>query len=322
MENTHDRHVKSFTRMQPMILKPWLLWLHRWITLIFAIPLGTVILTGLVLSVEPSATLVGTKAGTLTAETLKGWLEEHDDAGQARSLSYRAFAGTLTIGMPDDDDDIILDVATGQERVTESTSTEVFRLSRRLHETLLLDLGWLVTASTIAMLVLIALGLLMGWPRLANTVSGWHKGMAWFGLPLLILSPLTGLAIVWGISFTSPPAGRPAPPPSISEAIEIVAKSHDLSTLTSLRMRGPRLIARLVENGEYRSYAVSSEGLAPAQRNWPRLIHEGNWGGHLSVLLNVITSLALIGLMATGLTIWVRRSFLRKRRHSEAVPAE
>lgn len=306
-----------------MMLKPWYLRLHRWITLVFAAPLAVVILTGLVLSVEPSMTMIGAKPGALSLEKVKGWLEEHDEQGTARSLTHRAYAGTLTIGMPNDEDDVILDVASGEERVDEAAVSEVMRVSRRLHETLLLDMGWLVTASTFAMLALILLGVLMGWPRLANTVSGWHKGMAWFGLPLLILSPLTGLAIAYGVTFAGAPAGKPAPPPKIAEAVEIIAKSHDLTHLTSLRMRGPRLIARIVDGGEYRSFAVMPEGLTPTSRNWPRLIHEGNWGGHLSAFLNLITSLALIGLMGTGLTLWVRRKFLRKRQRNrtrEAAP--
>jgi uncharacterized iron-regulated membrane protein len=63
---------------------------------------------------------------------------------------------------------------------------------------------------------------------------------------------------------------------------------------------------------------VTAEGLTPATRNWPRLIHEGNWGGHLSALLNLLTSLALVGLMGTGLTLWVQRKFLRKRQRNRA----
>jgi uncharacterized iron-regulated membrane protein len=299
-------------------LKPWFLRLHRWITLVFALPLAAVILTGVVLSLEPSATLVGTKPGTLTAEKLKGWLEEHDEAGQARSLTHRAFAGTLTIGMPDDEDDVILDTATGEERLAEAMSTDIFRTAKRLHETLLLDLGWLVTATTFAMLALIALGVLMGWPRLANSVSGWHKGLGWFGLPLLILSPLTGLALAFGISFTAPPTERPAAAPTIAQGVEIIARTHDLSALLSLRKRGPRLIARLIEKGEYRNYAVSAEGLTPMSRNWPKLLHEGNWAGHLSALLNLVTALAMAGLFVTGLVIWVRRTFLRRRNRDRA----
>src|SRR5262249_35563041 len=50
-----------------------------------------------------------------------------------------------------------------------------------------------MVAPTYAALALGKLGIPMGWPRLRNTLAGWHKGTAWFLLPLVILSPLTGL---------------------------------------------------------------------------------------------------------------------------------
>jgi uncharacterized iron-regulated membrane protein len=302
-----------------MMLKPWLLKLHRWITLAFAAPLAVVILTGLVLSIEPTLTLAASKSSTFTAEKLSEWLAEHDETGAATSLTHRSLAGTLTIGMADDDDDIILDTATGVEQAEEATSTSLMRTARRLHETLLLDLGWVVTASTFAMLALIALGLLMGWPRLRNSISGWHQGMAWFALPLVIISPVTGLMLAYGISFTQPGSSSGAAPmPKIAEAAMLVAASHDLSSLVSLRPRGGRMIARLLVDGEYRSHVVTAQGLAPTQRNWPRLIHEGNWGGHVAAWLNIITSLVMIGLLVTGLTLWLRRSL--RRRNAEKAP--
>jgi hypothetical protein len=43
------------------------------------------------------------------------------------------------------------------------------------------------------MVAIVNLGNLMRLPRLQNSLSGWHKA-AWFGVPLVLLSPLTGLA--------------------------------------------------------------------------------------------------------------------------------
>ena len=45
----------------------------------------------------------------------------------------------------------------------------------------------------------------MGLPRLRNTVAGWHKATAWILLPLVVLSPLTALAMAFGVTFTTPP---------------------------------------------------------------------------------------------------------------------
>jgi hypothetical protein len=196
---------------------------------------------------------------------------------------------------------------------------------RRAHETLLFDLGWLVIASTAAMLVLVCFGVLMGWPRISNSLAGWHKAMAWGLLPLIVLSPLTGLFLAYGISFATPPAGsqpRAAPIP-LTEAVRIVGKEHDLSALVWMRPLGGRLAARLVNDGEYRVYAVTRDGLAPMQRNWPRLWHEGNFAGVWSALMNVVISFAMMGLLVTGMWIWLRRQFRRRvrRRAPQAAAA-
>ncbi|MFX8715870.1 hypothetical protein ABTM38_19570, partial [Acinetobacter baumannii] len=78
--------------------------------------------------------------------------------------------------------------------------SDIFPWARVTHERLL-GQAWLVTSSTVAMVALMVLGILMGWPRLRNTLSGWHKGTAWFALPLILLSPLTGLCMAFGLTF-------------------------------------------------------------------------------------------------------------------------
>lgn len=291
--------------------KPWLLRLHRWITLVFALPLAIIILSGLVLSFEPIAQVSAIRPGTLTAARIEAILDRHDPEGKARSLSFRAYENRLSIGGVRPDDTIDVDVATGNELTEDGRLSNLFYYARVLHEALLLDLEWLVQVSTIAMLVLIGIGIAMGWPRLANTLSGWHKGTAWVLLPLLILSPLTGLLLAWGVTFTGPPTAR-AEPVAMREALRIAGAQHDLSTLVWLRSRNGRQLIRLAEGGEYRVYAVTPNGLVAGARNWPRLIHEGNFAGIWSGLMNVVISLAFILLMATGLVIWARRRFRRR----------
>ena len=176
--------------------KTTLLRLHRWLTLAFTVPIAAVIATGLVLSVEPIAYDASAEPGTLSAQRVEALLQRHDPGGQARSLTLRPYDDMLLIigrarpGIP-----LAVALGTGEEVQGRATRSDLFLTARRLHETLLLDLGWLVVASTYAMLALVTLGILMGLPRLRNTLAGWHKAVAWGLLPLLDLILTTALAL-------------------------------------------------------------------------------------------------------------------------------
>jgi uncharacterized iron-regulated membrane protein len=297
------------------MLNLWLLRFHRWITLIFSIPLAVLILTGLVLSFEPMVQNGSARSGQPVAEAVKAAIAKHDPGGSARSLVVRAYNDTVSIGGARRSDAIHVDLRTNETISSPGFLAEFLLANRQLHEKFLLDLGWLVMASTIAMLLLIAIGITMGLPRLRNTLSGWHKGTAWFLLPLLILSPLTGLFLAFGWTFTSPPPGAASPAAMVSlrEAVATVGAKYDLGQVAWIRPRGNAMLARVNDGGEMRVFSVGREGLVATPRNWPRLLHEGNWGGRLSALINVVISAAFMLLLSTGLLIWARRRF-RKRR--------
>ncbi len=304
-------------------MKAWLLRFHRWGALLFALPLVFVLGTGLILSFEPWFVVRAIEPGSLTPARIQALLSRHDPSGQARALVHRSYDKTLTISAGRGGGTIV-DVATGQALPEPSASASFLLTMRRMHERLLIDAGWLVIASTVAMLVLALLGVLMGLPRIANTLPGWHKATAWELLPLIVLSPLTGLFVAWGITFASPPpaaASAQGAPLRLPDAVRIVGESHDLSTLVWMRPQGGRLLARLVEGGEYRVYAVTREGMTAMPRNWPRLWHEGNFAGAWSALMNVVTSIAMIGLLGTGLWIWLRRQLRRRARPQRAASA-
>lgn len=288
--------------------KPLLLKLHRWITLVFALPLLAIIATGLILSVEPIVRVSGIGGPSLEAPRLVELVKRYDPDGRARGIAVNAGAQRLTLqgtGAPP------IDLATGEVAAADATLSSLFRWARFSHERLL-GQGWLVTSSTIAMIAVLVLGILMGLPRLRNTLSGWHKGTAWFALPLILLSPLTGLCMAFGLTFNGGPGpSRGGPRVALPDAIRMVAASHDLSHLVSIGARGGRMMARLYEDGELRAYAVTPAGVTALPRNWPRLIHEGNWSAPIAAPLNVVTSIALLTLLSTGLLIWARRKLRR-----------
>lgn len=294
------------------MLKNWLYKFHRWLTLLFSVPLAIIIVTGLILSFEPIAIDAGSMP--ITAEKIAAGLAKHDPDGKARSLVVRSYAGVMSIGGAQRGQAINVDLATNERVASPGSLATLFLTSRQLHEKLLIDWGWLVTASTYAMLLLFLLGVLMGWPRLRNTLAGWHKGTGWFLLPLLIMSPLTGLFLAYNVTFSSgiprPPAG--AAPVSLSQAVDIVGATYNLGQVNWIRPLGGPLAARINDNGEMRIFTVTREGLLPAERNWPRLIHEGNWSRTLAPSINVAISAALVLLFCTGIWMWARRK-LRPR---------
>ena len=291
--------------------KPVLLKLHRWITLVFALPLLAVIVTGTILSFEPMMQFAGIRPQSIDTAQVIALIKRHDPEGKARGLSIDSAAQRLTLR---GGGTASIDLASGEVSASSAPLAELFRWARVTHEKLL-GQSWLVTSSTVAMVVIMSLGLLMGWPRLRNTLSGWHKGTAWFALPLILASPLTGLCMAFGLTFQggAPPAGGGRPMPLV-EAVQVVARTHDLATVTSIGARGGRIMARIFDGGELRAYAVTADGTRALPRNWPRLIHEGNWFAAIGTTLNVITSVALITLLTTGLWIWAQRRWRRRTR--------
>jgi uncharacterized iron-regulated membrane protein len=302
-------------------MRTWSLKFHRWLALLFALPLAVVIVTGLVLSFEPWLVTRAIEPLSLSPQKIQGLLSQHDPRGQARALVYRSYDRTLTLGSGRGGG-IVVDAVTGQVQPGPSALANALGKARGLHETLLIDAGWLVIASTAAMLVMVLLGVLMGWPRFAHTLAGWHKAMAWGLLPLIALSPLTGLLIAAGITFTAPPPSAPGTqgaPLKLAEAVRIVGQDHDLSSLVWMRPQGGRMLARLAKDGEYRLYEVTPAGATALARNWPRLWHEGNFAGAWSASMNILISFAMIGLLVTGLWIWLRRRLRRATRRVHQV---
>ncbi|WP_407183905.1 PepSY domain-containing protein [Bradyrhizobium centrosematis] len=290
--------------------KPALLRLHRWITLVFALPLFVIIATGLVLSFEPLVQTRGIGGPAIDPGRVIELVKRYDPEGKARGLSLNAGSRSMTLqgsNVP------AIDLATGEVASASSTLSNVFLWARFTHERLM-GQAWLVTASTLAMVIVLLLGIAMGLPRLRNTLSGWHKGTAWFTLPLILLSPLTGLCMAFGLTFQNGAApaggGRPI---ALPEAVRMVADQHDLTHVISIGTRGGRAMARIYDDGELRAYTINASGVTALPRNWPRLIHEGNWSALIASPLNVVTSVALLTLLSTGLLIWARRK-LRKPR--------
>jgi uncharacterized iron-regulated membrane protein len=302
-----------------------LLRLHRWIFVTFSIPLAVIIVTGLILSFQPILQTAGIKAGSITLAQIEGYLAAHDPQGKARGLRIDHFEKTLSLQGVGPDGSVDIDLTTNGEAEDESWISEWISWARPVHEHFVFDLERItkvpiVLVSTIGMLFGILIGVLMGIPRIRNTISGWHKATAWFLLPLLVLSPLTGVFMALRITFSEPPVRTPAGP--IRDAVRMIAERHDLSGLQSIRQRGGRQLALVTEGRSRFTYIVTKDGLKPAPANWPRTVHQGDFLGIWGGVMNVVLSLAFTLLLTTGVWMWSRHTFRQRGRVRPPVPAE
>ena len=244
----------------------------------------------------------------MTAAKILSVLAAHDPQGKARGLTYTPYENSVTLTGPAGRVTVSLDAAAEPAGPADSRLSGLFGASRRLHEHLTVFQLELTVVSTSAMLVIITLGTLLGLPRLKNTVVGWHKGVAWGLLPLLALSPLTGLLLAWGVTLNLPSSPRQrAGALPLAEAVSVIAEQHDLSNLMWLRERGGQQLARLWDGQEARVFVVTRDGPQPAARNFARLFHEGNFLGAWSGILNLVVSVAFLALLGTGLWLFGRR---------------
>lgn len=307
------------------MLQAILLRIHRWIFVVFAIPLAVIIFTGLILSFPPILQTTGIQPKSITLSQVEGWLAQHDPEGKARAIRFDHFEKYVSIQGVGPDGSVDINLKTGQEADDDSWFSEAMRWARPIHEHFVFGLEEttkipIVLLSTIGMVFGMLVGVFMGLPRIRNSISGWHKATAWFLLPLLILSPLTGIFMALRISFSEPMA-RGGQRAGILEAVRMVAQKHDLSGLQWIRSRGPAQMALVIEDNTRFNYVVSKEGLKPAPSNWPRMFHQGDFFGVWGGVMNVILSLAFTLLLVTGLWIWAKRTFRKRRRVRNPAPA-
>jgi uncharacterized iron-regulated membrane protein len=284
------------------VTKNLLLKLHRWTSLVFALPLLAIILTGFILAFEPMVQHSGTPH-SVDATRVVDLIKRYDPDSKARGVFINAAAQRLRFQGPGA---LQVDLASGERVEPGFDFADIIVWARFNHERLL-GQHWLVITSTIAMLVVMIMGIAMGFPRLRNNLAGWHKGAAWFTLPVILLCPLTALGMALGLTFSGAAPASQGKPLSLPDAVRVVAQSRDLASVISIVSRGNTTMARIYDGGELRFYAVAADGLTPLPRNWPRLIHEGNGAVMVTSPLNALVALTLLTLLVTGVASWWKR---------------
>lgn len=296
-----------------------LLKLHRWLALFLAPVFLLVIVSGGILAFKPivqSHTVVPVNVSALVQT-----LDVVDPQGKAGMLSVAADGKSFELRSRGAGPSGTFDIATGQ--TLEPAGFNIFDFALSLHKNLLVGAGVLVEIATYAMVALLLMGLLLGWPKLRNTVSGWHIGLGWLGLPLVMITPITGLLMALHLGMPSMPkfesADKTLP---IARTLEIASESADLSQLSQARSfrRGAVMLSVKTTEGAA-MHIVSGTGKLTTSTEgpgWVRMLHEGTWAGAWSGLVNLLSALGLLGLLFTGVWSWWRR---RRQARVRSVPS-
>jgi sulfite reductase (NADPH) flavoprotein alpha-component len=167
--------------------------------------------------------------------------------------------------------------------VPDGGAKNFFAVLHDLHEHLLLGAKPVVEYSAWAMVLLILAGPFLAWPRLSNTVTGWHAGIGWILLPLVLLPAGTIALRTLGIGHPQliEPT-RSSPPVTWASAIARTAAADGLARIEAARRLPGGGVAVITGQGpDTRIWIVTGQGVTvtDAGRNWMKDLHDGIWGG-------------------------------------------
>jgi sulfite reductase (NADPH) flavoprotein alpha-component len=303
-------------------IKHALLLAHRWAALVLAPLFLLILLSGAVLAFKPIVDDLGAgaepaAAAPVDAAALAALLDRVDPQGVARLVAVGEDGRTVSLqgsGPP-----AAFDLATGAAVAAPQAGFDLFDFAKRLHKDLLVGAGILVEIAAYGMVLIVVLGPFLAWPRLRNTLLGWHTALGWVLFPLAAMLPVTAVLMTLHISGpVLPPPAPAAGPLPLARAIERAAAEADLSRLAMARSFRGNSVLLATRGGP--SYLVAGSEVTPLAGG-PSLVkqlHEGTWAGAWSGALNLAGALALMGLAATGTVSWVRRWRQGRRRTGDA----
>lgn len=285
--------------------------LHRWIALALTPVFVLVILSGAVLALKPVLTAAPAASVSVSAETVAEALIKIDPRGRATGVIVSPDASTLRVTSKNPVGPSGQYALSTGELTASQPGPDVFAVVLDLHKNLLLGLGIVVEIAAYAMTVLIVMGLLLGLPRLRNTLAGWHLGIGWLALPLVLLAPLTGALMALHIGGPELPRVQGGPPVALAAAITRVAEQGDgAAVLSARRFRGGSALVFTAGPDGQVVRMVQPDGSVNRLSGGPGLVHElheGTWGGAWSAGISFVGALALAGLTGTGAWGWWRR---------------
>nr|WP_294526307.1 flavodoxin domain-containing protein [uncultured Rhodopila sp.] len=296
--------------------------LHRWISLILAPLFAVTLVSGALLTLEP---ILGAGASRPRAPVdtaaLAGTLAGLDIAATARGLDVDPGGTTVELKFAHGTQAARIDIASGT-MLPDSGRADFFAVLHDLHEDLLLGVKPVVEYAAWAMVLLILAGPFLAWPRLRNTVAGWHAGIGWVLLPLVLLPSGTEVLRTLDVGHVQLIEPAPSNPPvAWAVAISQAAEADGPAPIESARrLPGGGIAVTVGQDSDKRILIVTSQGITAAHggRNWMKDLHDGIWAAPWSGWVNLLSASALLGLLGTGSFAWGRRRLAARRGSTDA----
>ncbi len=301
-------------------LKPTLFKLHRWIGVGLAPLFLLIALSGAVLALKPMQQQTPVAASeTVVLQQLISFLQRLDPLGQeVDAVSIDAATNHVSVSSNNPQLQGQFDLASG-DRIAGDKQAEpfdLFELAKHLHKELLFGADILIQIASYLMLLMVIVAPLLAWPRLRNSLMGWHRWVGWIMLPVILLLPLTGVLMSLHIGMPElPRMSQPGTRLSLTQALQMAQQEHDLKNLNNVRrFRGGSALLSVSGGADRSLLIVTDQAITPInpQDNLVKMLHEGTWAGSWSATLNLLGASALSLLSLSGLISWLRRH--RKRR--------
>jgi sulfite reductase (NADPH) flavoprotein alpha-component len=303
-------------------VKPTLFKLHRWIGLTLAPLFLLIALSGAVLAFKPIVQQSPTDSlYTASAAKVISLLERIDPLGEEvdaitiDTSTNKALIRSHNQQIAGQHDMITGDCACGDEA---AQSFNLFEFAEHLHKELLFGADLLIQIASYLMLLVILAALLISWPRLRNNLMGWHRGIGWFLLPLVLMLPLTGILMSLHVGMPElPRMSKPGAHLSIAEALKHAQQSHQLNDLHMVRrFRGGSVLISGTDKEIKQLLVVTDHTITPIdpQENLVKTLHEGTWAGPISGSINLLGALSLSLLSLSGSLSWLGRRRRMKQR--------
>ncbi len=286
-------------------MRSYLLKVHRWLALLLTPLFLLIALTGMVLAFKPVVADLGAQpySGEVDVVRLTSLLEQVSAGQQVASVERGATAGQwLVPGVGEYRLSDSMRVGAG-----ENATADLFAWVEDLHKRLLLDAGWLVEWVTYAMLAIMVVGVLLGWPKFSRSLIGWHQWLGVWLLPLAIMLPLTGVLMSLHIGLPDLGLQKGAEPTALVQGIRQADDEYDLSGMISARRFKAGSV--LIQMPEEQALVVSGSQVTSIDlsTNLPKQLHEGLWAGWISGAFNILAGGLVLGLTLTGGLNWLRR---------------